>query len=351
MNLVSSLSNFVLDHLSSLVNLPLDILGRLINLPFGLSNNLVLDLVKVSGKLLNYIDFETLLNIAEGSINGHLNLIDLLGNQISTIAFNELINLLQDTPTNLRTISSLNLEEIIVLPTLFEGKDGHDYLVGTDTGNIINGQAGHDELQGRQGSDVIYGGTGNDTLLGQKGFDILNGEDGDDWLDGARGDDLLTGGFGRDTLVGFTGNDILNGGADNDILTGGVERDYFIFGTGTEFANNLSNNLDEITDFSSVEQDKIILDPKIFNTLVSVVGNGFSVISEFAIVDREELVANSIAKIVYNSSTGGLYYNVNGNQSGFGTGGQFATLTNRPNLSANDLIIANDSVTMLKGIA
>ena len=348
MSIFSSIGNFVVDNLGKVVNLPLDIIGRFVDLPFGLSNGLVLDLVKVSGTLLNYIDLETLLDIAEGSVNGNLNLIDLFGDQVSQIGFNELMNLVEDAPSALRTISSLNFDQVVTLPTLLEGKDGNDYLSGGDSGDIMNGKAGNDELQGKRGSDVLYGDAGNDTILGQKGYDILNGEDGDDLLDGAKGYDILTGGNGNDTLLGgLTGNDILNGGAGKDILTGGNSQDYFVFGTGTGFGVDLA---DEITDFASLEQDKIILDPEIFTNLVSLEGNGFSVISEFAVVDSEDLAANSIAKIVYNSSTGGLYYNVNGNEAGFGTGGQFATLTNKATLTATDFIIGNDSITTMQAM-
>ncbi|MGL5508428.1 MAG: calcium-binding protein [Microcoleaceae cyanobacterium] len=348
MSIFNSIGNFVVDNLGKVVNLPLDIIGRFVDLPFGLSNGLVLDLVKVSGTLLNYIDLETLLDIAEGSVNGNLNLIDLFGDQVSQIGFNELMNLVEDAPSALRTISSLNFDQVVTLPTLLEGKEGNDYLAGADSGDIINGKAGNDELQGKRGSDVLYGDAGNDTILGQKGYDILNGEDGDDLLDGAKGNDILTGGAGNDTLLGgLTGNDILNGGAGKDILTGGNSRDYFVFGSSTGFGVDLA---DEITDFASLEQDKIILDPEIFTNLVSVQGNGFSVISEFAVVNSEDLAANSIAKIVYNSSTGGLYYNVNGNEAGFGTGGQFANLTNKAALTATDFIIGNDSITTMQAM-
>ena len=48
----------------------------------------------------------------------------------------------------------------------------------------------------------------------------------------------------------------------------------------------------------------------------------------------------SAAEIVYNADTGNLFYNPNGSAPGFGTGGQFATITNSPFLFADDVIIS-----------
>ncbi|HEY9830187.1 MAG TPA: hypothetical protein V6D26_06385, partial [Stenomitos sp.] len=47
----------------------------------------------------------------------------------------------------------------------------------------------------------------------------------------------------------------------------------------------------------------------------------------------------STADIVYNSVNGNLFYNPNGSESGFGTGGLFATLTGAPTLLATDFTI------------
>ncbi|MGD1701522.1 DUF7453 family protein [Dapis sp. BLCC M229] len=50
-------------------------------------------------------------------------------------------------------------------------------------------------------------------------------------------------------------------------------------------------------------------------------------------------VLNSFAVIVYNSENGNLFYNPNGSETGFGDGGQFATLTNTPLLEAEDFVL------------
>jgi Ca2+-binding RTX toxin-like protein len=73
----------------------------------------------------------------------------------------------------------------------------------------------------------------------------------------------------------------------------------------------------------------------------SIVGNGFSVASDFASVADSAAAALSSARIVivYGRATGSLYYNQNGSVAGLGTGGEFATLSGIPTLTASDFII------------
>ncbi len=60
---------------------------------------------------------------------------------------------------------------------------------------------------------------------------------------------------------------------------------------------------------------------------------------EFAVVDSRDAVARSSAEIVYDFSSGDLYYNPNGTSNGFGNGGKFATFTDIPLLGARDFMI------------
>ena len=55
---------------------------------------------------------------------------------------------------------------------------------------------------------------------------------------------------------------------------------------------------DIITDFNSAELDKIVWSKSTFTSLDSVVGDGFTVTEEFAVVDNGAAVATSTAKIV-----------------------------------------------------
>ncbi|MDJ0515570.1 MAG: hypothetical protein QNJ74_04660 [Trichodesmium sp. MO_231.B1] len=134
------------------------------------------------------------------------------------------------------------------------------------------------------------------------------------------------------------GLDILNGEQGRDTLTDGRNSDRFIFDIGSQF--NLTDiGSDIITDFNSAESDKIVLEKTTFSSLGSAVGDGFSIIAEFGVVDSDAAVATSSAEIVYNSANGQLFYNTNGATSGFGDGGLFATLDNQANLQAEDFIL------------
>ncbi|MFM6400074.1 MAG: hypothetical protein ACKPFF_25640, partial [Planktothrix sp.] len=81
------------------------------------------------------------------------------------------------------------------------------------------------------------------------------------------------------------------------------------------------------------------MDKTTFTSISSAAGTGFSVASEFAKVTSDALVATRAADIVYNTATGGLFYNQNGTAAGLGTGAQFLTLTNKPALTATQFLI------------
>jgi Ca2+-binding RTX toxin-like protein len=244
------------------------------------------------------------------------------------------------------------------------GGDGTDTLSGDAGNDYLIGGTGNDSLDGGEGSDTLIGGNGDlDTLIGGAGDDVYevytnntiteNAGEGIDWVyavvdytlgvnlenlvlwetaningTGNNEDNYLYGNVGNNQLAGGTGNDSLFGGAGEDSLTGGLGNDEFIF-RGV-FG---SLGVDTIIDFT-LSTDKITLSKATFTLLTGVVGAGFSVGSEFASVTSN--VDTSSAVIVYNSSTGGLFYNSNGSESGLGLGGQFAVITGNPTLAATD---------------
>ncbi|WP_448218733.1 VCBS domain-containing protein [Endozoicomonas sp. 2B-B] len=71
-------------------------------------------------------------------------------------------------------------------------KIGDVDLVGTDSGEIIDGTAQSDTLKGEGGADTLLGGAGDDLIFGGAGEDIITG---------GAGDDILTGGDDSDTFV------------------------------------------------------------------------------------------------------------------------------------------------------
>lgn len=145
-------------------------------------------------------------------------------------------------------------------------------------------------------------------MAGGNESDRLEGELGNDTLDGGLGSDVLVGGLGIDTLIGSVGN---------DTMTGGTGSDRFIYDTNAAFTTN-ALGIDQITDFVN-GTDKIVLDKTTFTTLGSVVGGGFSLANEFAVVGSDSAAATVDAMIVYSSETDNLFYNQNGVTTGFNT--------------------------------
>lgn len=141
---------------------------------------------------------------------------------------------------------------------------------------------------------------------------------------GANGADNYIGTPEADTIYGAGGNDTLNGKGGNDILTGAGGNDQFVFNTALSAAS-----VDTI--IGLFIDDNIVLDKTVFSALETIAGNpvtagNFSVIN-VAATSEVVVAGNSVNEIVYNSQTGGLFYNPNNNVAGFEPGGsQFATV-------------------------
>ena len=224
------------------------------------------------------------------------------------------------------------------LNTSDEPTEGDDDLVGTPDADRINALEGNDTIRGGAGNDTLSGDDGDDRVVGNRGNDWLYGKDGDDLILGRLGNDRLFGGDGDDQLEGGVGRDRINGGAGNDTLVGGASIDRFIFNINGTFDSD-AIGIDTIEDFD-LERDFIVLNRSTFAALESDAGEGFSVETEFAVVDSEDAIETSEAFIVYNSDDGGLYYNPNGADAGLGdNGAQFAILTGTPDLQAEDILL------------
>jgi Ca2+-binding RTX toxin-like protein len=139
----------------------------------------------------------------------------------------------------------------------------------------------------------------------------------------------LTGSSFNDTLTGNAAKNTLNGGLGNDRLTGGAGADVFVFNT----APNATSNVDTITDFQ-VSADKIYLENAIFTALGASTGT----LSAAAFWKNTTGVANDGSdRIVYNSTTGALFYDSNGNGSGGSV--QIAKLAANLALTNSDFVI------------
>ncbi len=122
---------------------------------------------------------------------------------------------------------------------------------------------------------------------------------------GNHGANTLRGEGRNDRLSGGGGADDLYGGVGSDRLTGGAGADDFFFDT----VLNVRNNVDTISDFNVVD-DTIQLDDDIF-TAVGAVGtlSAAAFRSGSAAQDADD-------RIIYDSATGRIYYDADGNGSG-----------------------------------
>jgi Ca2+-binding RTX toxin-like protein len=138
------------------------------------------------------------------------------------------------------------------------------------------------------------------------GNDVITGSISGDILLGYGGNDRIHGGDGSDILYGGSGNDYLFGGPDNDTLTGGPGADRFVFSAPLSAAVNV----DRITDFSPAA-DRIDLAHGIF----AGTGAAGSVLSAAAFhVGHHAHDASD--RIIYDKTTGALFYDSNGNAAG-----------------------------------
>lgn len=106
---------------------------------------------------------------------------------------------------------------------------------------------------------------------------------------------------------GGGGADRLYGNIGNDTLTGGTGADAFVFHS----APNASTNVDRITDFS-VADDSIWLENGVFTALAAT-----GTLSAGAFVrNTTGLAQDASDRLIYESDTGELYYDSNGNAAG-----------------------------------
>ena len=151
----------------------------------------------------------------------------------------------------------------------FNGDDGNNTIVGGSDNDLIQGFGGNDFLQGGGGADTVLGGTGNDAV---------DGNDGNDWVEGGAGNDTLTGGSGTDSFV---------------------------------FREMGAANADVVTDFAS-NWDDIRLDAAAF-TNIGATGRFAAGDARFFAGAGATGGHDADDRIIYNSTTGQLFYDSDGN--------------------------------------
>jgi Ca2+-binding RTX toxin-like protein len=198
---------------------------------------------------------------------------------------------------------------------------GAPTVVATDI-EVINGTA-------PVGGQTINGTANNDTLVGGAGNDTINGLAGADLLQGLGGNDSIVGGTGWDTLQGGDGGDWLHAGGWSDTMTGGAGADSFVW---TEAGNG---NRDTVTDFAS-GTDELLFEN---GTLTAMGATGAWAAGDARFWAAAGATAGHDAddRLVYNTSTGNLYYDADG--SGAGAAQWVATITGAPGVVATDITV------------
>ncbi|MEM8553661.1 MAG: calcium-binding protein, partial [Pseudomonadota bacterium] len=205
-----------------------------------------------------------------------------------------------------------------------------DAVAGGGRDSLVGG-SGRDTLSGGNSRDTLIGGGDHDVLIGGNGLDSLSGGSGEDTLDGGAGNDTLDGGIGADQLFGGDNNDLLRGGGDDDFLNGASGVDTLTGGSGADRFDFIDiAAVDEITDFSG--SDLIGLFTVAFPALFGGLGANNFVLGTAA--------ADSDDFIIYDQTTGRLFYDEDGSGSGFAAI-HFATLTNNAVLDHTDFMILN----------
>ncbi|NGO55989.1 calcium-binding protein [Mesorhizobium camelthorni] len=217
------------------------------------------------------------------------------------------------------------------------GGSGHDILTGDTFANTLSGNDGRDLLTGGGGADILDGGAGVDTasyrdksasvVLTLSGATNATATIGGVAEDTVRNIENVLGGTGDDRLTGDAAANLLSGGGGNDVLDGGAGSDTFQF----DFALDSSSNVDTILNFST--GDKIALASSVFSAL----STGALSNAQFFSGSGANAAQDSDDRIIYDSSSGALYYDADG--LGGVSAVQFAVIDMHPVLSSGDFLV------------
>ena len=196
------------------------------------------------------------------------------------------------------------------------------------------------------GADVIDGGTGSDSIeFKERATSAVVVDFGTGSISGGSSgtisfsnvervvagnfNDRLSGNAASQTLTGQSGADTLAGAGGVDTLWGGAGADTFIFReTGT-------GNADRISDWAS-GSDKVALDNAVMSALGGD-GNFSSGDARFTAGAGFTSGRRCDDRVVYNTSTGSLYYDADG--SGGGRGAAHRHVPGNPRIAATDITV------------
>lgn len=218
------------------------------------------------------------------------------------------------------------------------GNAGANKLIGTAFDDIIDGSAGADKMAGGAGNDTYIVDNTLDAIVEKTGADMVMASvsytlagtvenltlTGTDNING-RGNKLAN------IIVGNAGGNTLLGGEGNDTITGGAGADTFVFNSKA----SATKNVDTITDFSISDGDRLQFSSvkwfKDFGAAGDLTSDQFW---SGADVTRAHDASD---RLIYNTSTGDLYYDADG--TGAKAAILVAHLTGNPGLTYGDIQI------------
>jgi Ca2+-binding RTX toxin-like protein len=223
-------------------------------------------------------------------------------------------------------------------------------FVGTEKADYVFGSGAADTFRSNGAGDIFEGGAGNDLYRiyssDVKIFEAVGG--GDDSVAsgvsyvlgaGVSVEHLSTNGSMGTTAINLTGNEfaqeirgnagknVLDGKGGNDTLNGGSGMDYFVFSSALG-----AGNVDTILNYS-VAADTIRLENAIFTALTTV-----GALAATAFKDIADGPKDADDRVIYNSTTGNLYYDADGSGSAYGNV-KFASISNLAHLTAADFVV------------
>jgi Ca2+-binding RTX toxin-like protein len=198
------------------------------------------------------------------------------------------------------------------LSQLITGNAGNNILNtgGSANADVLRGLAGDDIYQLQNSADRIdeTAGNGSDTVMAAVSFKLAA----DDHIEFLTTNDAdgtsninLTGNARAQTIIGNDGNNVLNGLKGVDVMTGNGGDDRFVISTPLK-----GGNIDEVTDFN-VDDDEIAIDNRIFTGMA----NGALDANRLEVNTTGE-ATDGATRLIYESDTGHLYYDRDGDRSG-----------------------------------
>ena len=277
----------------------------------------------------------------------------------SSVTFDLAINASGQAIENLTLTGTSNINGYgNALNNVISGNSGLNNLFGDAGNDTLSGGAGSDTLDGGTGVDSMVGGLGDDfyyvdvtgdivTELAGQGIDTvystfsfslaalgnienldlegtaaINGTGNalDNYIQGNGSANILNGGAGNDYIFGENGADTLIGGLGNDTLDGGFGSQRLEGGLGNDVFRNFNGfGSDVITDFVSGFDSLSLVG---FGAGLSFTGAGNSLTANQFLLDTDgiagtlDTLGTADTRIVYDQTTGNLYYDTNGNVAG-----------------------------------